>query len=200
MPVQAGPSLVYASLPSFARDFSDSANYASNNSQQNPEDRSLFTQSLGPAQENSFAPTTEHPISFDHRESVSSYIAELFSRIALCASTAISEVDQNTRNHRKNGHVFRCTSFRLGSSTSNDSFFYSTSFTRKTSPQPQKSVSKDAMPNITTSNFYSIGSRSHKSELFSPSIARSQACKDRSSKTRKSHNPHSRIGSNHIRS
>lgn len=72
MPVQAGPSLVYASLPSFARDFGDSVNYASNNSQQHPEDCSLFTRSLGPAQENNFAPTTEHPISFEHRESVSS--------------------------------------------------------------------------------------------------------------------------------
>ncbi|EEA27646.1 protein-tyrosine phosphatase, putative [Talaromyces marneffei ATCC 18224] len=72
MPVQAGPSLVYASLPSFVRDFSDSAHYTSNNSQQHPEDCSLLAQSLGHTQENSFAPTTEHPISFEHRESVSS--------------------------------------------------------------------------------------------------------------------------------
>lgn len=71
MPVQAGPSLVYASLPSFARDFSDSANYTSNNSQ-HQENRLLFPHSLGPAQEKNFAPVTEHPISFEHRESVSS--------------------------------------------------------------------------------------------------------------------------------
>ncbi|EED20133.1 protein-tyrosine phosphatase, putative [Talaromyces stipitatus ATCC 10500] len=64
MPVQTGPSLVYASIPSFARDFENSANYASTNSQQHSENRSLFTRSLDP--------TAENPISFEHRESVSS--------------------------------------------------------------------------------------------------------------------------------
>lgn len=64
MPVQAGPSLVYASLPPFARDFESSVNYASTESQPHQGDFSPFSQSLGP--------TAENPISFEHRESVSS--------------------------------------------------------------------------------------------------------------------------------
>lgn len=91
MPVQAGPSLLYASIPSFARDFGDSANYTSKNSQQHSEDRSFFTQSSALAKENNFAPTTEHPLSFEHRESVSS--AGLSDSTDSSPTTTISTFD-----------------------------------------------------------------------------------------------------------
>lgn len=72
MPVQAGPSLVYASLPAFTRNLSDPADCASSTSQHHQDDHPLYSRSLAAVQENSFISTPEHPISFEHRESVSS--------------------------------------------------------------------------------------------------------------------------------
>ncbi|OKL60654.1 hypothetical protein UA08_04228 [Talaromyces atroroseus] len=67
MPVQTGPSLVSASLDSsFARDFGDPVDCALRSQRQ--DNRSLFTTQ----QDNGFLSTTEPPISFEHRESVSS--------------------------------------------------------------------------------------------------------------------------------
>lgn len=73
MPVQAGPSLVSSALSPFARDLGDAPDCAALHSRREVH-RQPYTQPLPQPQSGSFA--VDPPISFDHRESISSALSE----------------------------------------------------------------------------------------------------------------------------
>ncbi|KAH8692898.1 hypothetical protein BGW36DRAFT_30042 [Talaromyces proteolyticus] len=79
MPVQTGPSLVSTSLSPFARDFGDAPNCALHSHSQREDNPHLYntnTHTLQQPNQTTFPPTGETPISFEHRESVSSAVSE----------------------------------------------------------------------------------------------------------------------------
>ncbi|CRG85737.1 hypothetical protein PISL3812_02759 [Talaromyces islandicus] len=74
MPVQAGPSLVSPALSPFARDLGDAADCSVHSRRE--DHRQRYTQPLPQPQSGSFAHAVDHPISFEHRASISSALSE----------------------------------------------------------------------------------------------------------------------------